>query len=797
MRVSYNWLKSYVNLDGITPETLAQSLTFAGLEVEGMERLAQGSNLVVGEVVERIPHPDSDHLNICKVDIGTEVLQIVCGAPNVAVGQKVIVALSGAVLPELTIQAGCIRGVESNGMICSLTELGVDKKHLEEDRVNGIEVLPESAVAGDKNPLGVLGLDDTIIELSLTPNRNDCLAMWALAKEVGAVLDREVSLPANLLDVREGKTTLKISSTTENCPYFVAKVVKKLTIKESPEWMKKALLAVGVKSINNVVDISNYVMLETGQPLHFYDIAKMPALEITVKDQLTTTYTALDGIEYKIESEDLMITSNGQPIGIAGIMGGDDSKIEETTTGIIIEAASFDRVAIRKTARRLNLQTEASIRFQKGIEPIAAQKAVDRSLQLLMELADAELIEETVIYGSNQYQPVKLETTTEFTNCLLGTELTEEEIVDVLHRLDFEPLLEEGKIQVTIPSYRTDIQYEVDLTEEIIRLIGYDKIPSTLPTMPTTIGSYVKNEKERYKIKEVLNGLGLTEVITYSLVSKEMIEAGVMPIGEVVELASPLSEERKYYRTSLLPSLVDVISYNQARSQENWGLFEVASVYDNDGNQQERLSMAISQTMTYSRWQKISVIGDFYIIKGRILSLLYELGFDEKRIFVKKNDVNTDLFHPNQSATIYIDRNLLGVFGRVHPKAQENYDISNCVLAELNLDVLYSSKPAKVKYTPIPKYPSVSYDIAFLVEEQVLTGDIIDLVKKTGGKLVSSAEVFDVYQGNNIPEGMKSIAVHIVYQSLEETLKDKDILPIQDKIIEALRKQFSIIYRDK
>ena len=798
MRLSYNWLKTYVDLEGVSVDELVNSLTFAGLEVEGVEQMATGSHLIIGKLLEVEKHPDSDHLHVCKMDIGNEVLQIVCGAPNVAVGQKVVVAQVGAKLPEIEIKQSSIRGVESRGMICSLAELGVDKKNLTEKQLSGIEELADDAIVGDENPLAFLGLDDISIEVSLTPNRNDCLAMWSMAKEVGAILDRKVTLPEVEGKSEIGtKTNLLIHSETEKCPVFVGKKIGKLTIKDSPEWMKKSLMANGVKVINNVVDISNYVMLETGQPLHFYDVAKLPAEEITVKDQLTGEYEALDGISYPIKKEDIMITSGGRNIGIAGIMGGEDSKIDESTQAIIIEAALFDRVAIRKTSRRLNLQTEASLHFQKGIEPLAPFKAVDRAVALLIELADAEFIEETVVYGNVDYKPTIIETNVAFHNRLLGTDFTEDQIVDVFRRLDFNPEVNGEVISVTIPSYRTDIHIEVDLTEEIIRLMGFEHIQSTLPVMESTMGSLAINEGKRKKVKDMLVGAGFNEIITYSLVSDDYLKNAVMPIGAPVTLANPMSEDRKYYRTSLVPAILDVIAYNQARSVDDWSFFEVASVYDNEGKQEERLSLAMSNKAVLSRWQNLTSIRDFYIMKGQLITMLKQMGFDEQRIFIKKNEINEMMFHPNQSAMIYIDKNLFGVFGTVHPKIQEEYDIDACILAELNLSALYQSKPASVKYKPISKYPSIYLDIAILVDDQVVAGDIVSTIRKTGGKLVSDVEIFDVYKGKNIPEGKKSLAIRVLYQSFEKTLTDADVQPVHDDIVKALQRNFAAIYRDK
>ena len=381
MRISRKWFNQFMDVQDLSIEEMAKRITDAGFEVEGIEHLSQGTNLVIGHVETCTEHPDSDHLHCTTVNVGNEVVNIVCGAPNVAAGQNVIVALPGAVLPGGEIKNGVIRGVESNGMICSLLELGVDPASLDDDQKSGIEVLPADAPVGNTDPLGYLGLDDEVLDIGLTPNRNDCLAAFNMAKEAGAILNREVKLPKyeGASDVGT-PSNLHVESTTSKCPLFYGKVINHLTIKESPKWMKELLAASGVKSINNIVDISNIVMLETGQPMHFYDAKSLPSQSIVVADGFDEEYTALDGVTYKLQPEDIVITNQGKPIGIAGVMGGDDSKILDTTDSIIIECAIFDHVAIRNTARRLNLSTEASVRYQKGIEPLASKKALDRSI---------------------------------------------------------------------------------------------------------------------------------------------------------------------------------------------------------------------------------------------------------------------------------------------------------------------------------------------------------------------------------------------------------------------------------
>lgn len=781
-----------MDLSDMSIEEIADKITSAGLEVEGITKMSQGSNLVIGYVMECKDHPDSDHLHVCLVDLGDTQVQIVCGAPNVAAKQKVIVATPGALLPGGEIKAGSIRGEVSNGMICSLLELGVDAHQLSEASKTGIEVLPEEAPVGHKDPLAYLGLDDEILDVGLTPNRNDCMSAWAMALETGAILKKEVHIPYQEGASNVGSPTkLKVASTTDKCPLFLGKVINSITIKPSPVWMRELLMAAGMKSINNVVDISNIVMLETGQPLHFYDIDAIPAQEITVKDQLTCDYTALDGVIYKVEGDDLIITSEANPIGIAGIMGGNDSKILDSTRGIIIEAAIFHHVAIRNTARRLNLGTDASIRYQKGIEPMATFKAMDRAVQLLIAYADAKELEETVQYGSNNYTPVTFVVNYERINKLLGTDFTEHEMISVLEDLHLAPEKKANDIQVVIPSYRTDLLIEEDIAEEVIRILGYDRLDSTLPTLPATVGELSKAQQLRRKYRSVLTTLGYHEAITYSLVGKESLQDSLMPQKEIVALASPMSEDHRYVRDSILPSLLQAIAYNQARALKDVALFEMSNVYGKN-HVEERLCVAVSGSLQKNRWQNYSLDVDFYTMKGLCESLLEVVGFDANRITFKPNTMDVEHFHPYRSAEVYLGKELLGLLGQVHPKMAQRYNIADTVALEINVEVILKNKASKVKFSEVSKFPTITRDLAFVVKEDIPVADIIKSIKKNGKlekeNIIQNVEVFDVYTGEHVEQGSKSIALSITFQSYVRTLKDQDINSIHERILETLKK---------
>jgi len=793
MRLSYNWLKEYVDLEGITPEELASRMTTAGLEVEGIEPLAQGTDLVIGEVLECWNHPDSDHLHVTKTRVGDrpeDVYQIVCGAPNCRAGLKVIVALPGAELPGGRIGAKPVRGQESNGMLCALFELGVDRKYLSEKQLSGIEELPADAPVGEKNVLKYLGYDDTILDVSLTPNRADCSAMWNMAKEVGAILHRTVTWPdyAGRSDCGE-PSSFRVATNTANCTCYLGKAVNHVKVGPSPKWMQEYLHASGMNSINNVVDISNFVMLETGQPLHYYDLAKLPAHEITVVDDIETTMTALDGNAFAIQKGDLLITTNGQPTGVAGIMGGEESMIDEKTGSIFIEAAQFNHASIRHTSIRLNLITEAAQRFTKGVDPLAMKKAMDRSIQLLQEYADASGIEATVQAGSDGYHPIAVKETLTHLNGLLGTSFSMEQVKEVLTWLDFKPEVNGEEVVSHIPSYRTDIERDADIDEEVISLIGYDVLESTLPQISATVGRLSPVQAERRVTRSALESCGLHEIVTYTLVGQTEIDHACMPLGNAIPLSMPMSEARKYIRTSLMNSVLQCVQYNEAHSNDRNHFFEISKVYAAGGMEEERLAVVLDGSLQEDKLRRISVPGDFYAMKGILLTWLQKLGYGEGRVRIRPNTTDTEHFHPYRSAEIVFGNTLLGVFGEVHPDFAASFDLKRVVYAELRLDPVFSAKASAVRFVELDRYPSVSRDIALVVSSEVSAQDLLDAVRKAGRKLVRSCEVFDVYEGEHIARGLKSIALHITYQAGDHTLKDEEITAVHQTILDQLKEK--------
>ncbi len=793
MKLSLNWLSKFIDIKDLTTEEIMDKAVKAGFEVEEVTKIGQGTNLVVGKVLTCNDHPDSDHLHLTTVDVGDEVLNIVCGAPNCRVGLKVIVAKDGAILPGGTIKKGVIRGQESNGMLCSLLELGVDKDLLDDNSYshNGIEELDDSFNVGDTDILAKLGYDDTILDMSIYANRPDCLAMFYMAKEMGAILRRPCKLPefAGASNVGE-ETNFKLELESKNCPHFLAKVVNSVTIKESPDWIKEILKSNGIKCINNLVDISNLVMLETGQPMHFYDLRSNPNRNITVKDDLDCDYTALDGVAYKIEKGDLMITSDGKPIGIAGIMGGDATKILDDTSSILIESACFDHAQIRRTSNRLGLQTEAAARYSKGLEPLAQIKAMDRAVELLIKYADAKDLEKTVEAGSDNYSPVVVKESLNHLNTLIGKNYSIDEVEEVIKALDFGFKTDGESFECTIPSYRTDILIREDIDEEICRLTDFDDLKSTLPLMPQTVGRLTVAQAMRRTIRNYFMYNGLSEVRTYTLVSENYKDNSLLVNGEAVKLLSPLSEDRKYIRTSLMSSLLETLSYNLGHYNSNVNIYEISSVYFND-HEEERLGVVLNGTYLNSEIKHVEMKSDFYILKGLVMGLLDKLGFEKGRVQVVENDLDDIHFHPGVSCLIKMNNKTIGILGKLHPTFEGKLKLKDTYYCELILDELINSKPSKTHAPIVNKYPSISRDISIVLSDDIKADELIKVIKKAGGVLVKSIKVFDIYKGEHIEDGFKSISLNIVYEDANKTLKASDIDVPHNKILEELNKKYN------
>ena len=785
MKLSTNFVKDYVDID-VDLKTLAEDMTGVGNEYDSAQKLINATNLVVGEVIECEMHPDSDHLHVCKVNVGNEILQIVCGAPNVRKGLKVIVALVGAELPgDFKIKAGKIRGVESNGMLCSIAELGLDSKFLKPEDKEGIHELPETAVPGE-DPIKLMGMDDGVIDFELTANRGDLLSILGMAYEIGAIYDKKVKdidLSYNQSN-EDINNSFKVNVKTDNCSIFLAKRVENVVIKESPTFIKNRLIASGIRPINNVVDISNYVMLEVGQPLHYYDADTLNGcLEVRMAEE-NEKLTTLDDVERTLSSEDIVISDGKKAIGLAGVMGGADTEITENTKNIMIESAIFDNVKIRKTSKEI-LRSEASNRFEKGLDPNRTYMAIERSCHLLEKYADAKIVGGLVKYDDTSLEDTKIDVSLEKVNRVLGTTISKEDVLDVFRKLAFETEVNGDKITVSVPKRRIDISIEEDLIEEVGRIYGVNNIEGKLPSLPLKQGSYNKTLRN---IRNKMIDLGLNETLSYILVNDKEATKYTTDDVEIVKLLDPMTEERNTLRYSMIPSLVKIYEYNKARSQKDVSIFEIGKgFYKKDEQYGENLKLCA--LMTGERYLSLkSKQVDFYDIKGVVEELLDYLGYGGRYSFVVKDELPQE-FHPYQTAQISVNNDIVGIIGKLHPNCTKD----NVYVLEINLDKLLEKKTGKMKYKEISKFPSVKKDLAVVIDKDITSEEIAKQIKKLAGNLLLGSKIFDVYTGENIEESKKSIAYSLEFGAADRTLTDDEINAILEKIIEGLEKQGAII----
>lgn len=788
--ISLNWVKDYVDIESEDLKELAVKITKAGINVEKVIT-NHIDHLVIGEVLECVDHPNSDHLHICKVNVGNEVTQIVCGASNVRAGIKVIVALPGAILPgNFEIKKGNIRGEESNGMICALFELGLEEK-TEENYNKGIHELDSNAPVGE-DPLKYLGLDDTVYELDVHKHRNnDCYYHIGFAYEIATILNKKVTLPN--LDYNEISDDINnhfsLSVETKKCPYYLAKMVKDVTIKESPDFIKKRLVSAGMRPINNVVDISNYVMLEYGQPMHFFDKNKLGD-KIVVRDAKEgEKITTLDGKDRILKASDIVIADGEKPVCIAGVMGGLNTDVDENTKDILIESAIFDAVSIRYTASNLNLKSEASIRYGKGLNYEYTMDAINRACHLLEKYADAKILTGIVMHDNIDKTPKVVEFKPRAINKMLGITISEEDMASELDRLDFKYTKDGDKFTCTIPNRRLDIEANVnDIAEEIGRLYGYQNLVSTLPKGEFKSGVYVGDVKYRKLISKRLRALGLNECKTYTLVSPDMAKLFNYENKNKIVLPNPMSVDKSVIRTTLIPSLLNIYDYNKARKVTDVCIYEISKTYDTNLTEDTKVSVLMKGNYLVNNWQNLRVKVDFYLVKGIVENLLDYLGLKNRYSFVV--DTIPDL-HPGISAKIILDREEIGVIGRVHPSLKKD----EIYVFELSMNKLIKQiKP--LKYKEASKYPSITKDMAFIVKKDVSSNDIQSIIKKVGGRLLTDIDVFDVYVGENVGDEEKSIAYTLTFSDPTRTLSDEEVTQLFRQIIEKVE-QTGAKLRDK
>lgn len=794
MFVSYKWLQEYVDLSGITAEQLAEQITKSGIEVEGIEKKSEGlKGVVIGHVLEKEQHPNADKLNVCQVDLGGESpVQIVCGAPNVDKGQKVAVATVGAVLPgNFKIKKAKLRGEESNGMICSLQELGIESKLIAKDYATGIFVFPNDAEVGT-DALAALGLDDEILELGLTPNRADAMSMLGVAYETAAILGREVKWPETAVKESEEKASDYISvkvETPEDNPLYMAKVIKDVKVGPSPLWMQTRLMASGIRPHNNVVDVTNYILLEYGQPLHAFDYDRLDSKEIVVRRaKADETITTLDGMERVLSTDHLVITNGRVPAAIAGVMGGADSEVKNDTKTVVLEAALFAGPVIRKASKDHSLRSEASSRYEKGVDPQRVKAAGERAAQLISQYAGGTVLAGAAEFNELKTEPNVITITLDKINGSLGTAMTEAEVETIFKKLQFSVSADQGTFTVTVPTRRGDIAIEADLVEEAARMYGYDNIPATLPKASLEPGHLTDYQLKRRKVRRVLEGAGLSQAVTYSLTSLYKASEYALEEREPVALAMPMSEERSRLRMSILPQLLEVLKYNTARQQDAAALYEIGSVFlAREGDlpeEREHVAGAVTGLWENHSWQGEKKQVDFFTVKGITEALFEALGLSG-RIEYRQSEAKG--MHPGRTAAVYLDGAEAGFIGQVHPTVQKELDLKETYVFELSFNKLAEARTEPVRYTTIPRFPSITRDIALVVAADQVAGDIEKVIKEAGGNLLKETSLFDLYEGERMEPGKKSLAFSLKYFDPERTLTDEDVTRAHEKVLAAVK----------
>lgn len=799
MLISNEWLKEYVTIDD-SVSNLAERITRTGIEVDDLIDYTKDiKNLVVGFVKSKEKHPDADKLNVCQVDIGEdEPVQIVCGAPNVDAGQYVIVAKVGGRLPGgIKIKRAKLRGERSEGMICSLQEIGISSNYIPKSFESVIYVFSESQVPGT-DALQALYLDDQVMEFDLTPNRADALSMIGTAYEVAALYNTKMTKPETTSNELELSANDELTVTIENedkVPYYSARVVHDVTIEPSPIWMQARLIKAGIRPINNVVDISNYVLLEYGQPLHMFDQDAIGSQQIVVRQANEgEKMTTLDDTERELLTSDIVITNGQTPIALAGVMGGDFSEVKEHTSNIVIEGAIFDSVSIRHTSRRLNLRSESSSRFEKGIATEFVDEAVDRACYLLQTYANGKVLKDRVSSGELGAFITPIDITADKINRTIGFDLSQNDIVTIFNQLGFDTEINDDVITVQVPSRRKDITIKEDLIEEVARIYGYDDIPSTLPVFEkVTSGQLTDRQYKTRMVKEVLEGAGLDQAITYSLVSKEDATAFAMQQRQTIDLLMPMSEAHASLRQSLLPHLIEAASYNVARKNKDVKLFEIGNVFFANGegelpDQVEYLSGILTGDYVVNQWQGKKETVDFYLAKGVVDRVAEKLNLE---FSYRRADI--DGLHPGRTAEILLENKVVGFIGELHPTLAADNDLKRTYVFELNFDALMAVSVGYINYQPIPRFPGMSRDIALEVNQNIPAADLLSTIHAHGGNILKDTLVFDVYQGEHLEKGKKSIAIRLNYLDTEETLTDERVSKVQAEIEAALIKQGAVI----
>ena len=796
MLVSYNWLKQYTNVED-NANALAEKITRGGIEVEGVEYLAEEiSNVVVGYVVSKEKHPDAEKLNVCQVNVGEEEnLQIVCGAPNVDAGQYVIVAKVGAKLPGIKIKKAKLRGVESQGMICSLAELGLSKSVVPKNYQEGIYVFETEQELGS-DVVEVLGLNDYILDLSITPNRADALSMRGLTYELGALYNNKVNFNDVEKEENYEATSLQVAIESDSCRNYVGQVVKNVEVKSSPLWLQTRLMNSGIRPINNIVDITNYVLLEFGQPMHAFD-KDLVGDKIVVRDAKEgEVLETLDGEERKLQTSDLVITDGTRAIALGGVMGGKNTEVSEETKNIILESAYFNPTTVRRTSAAHGLRSDSSARFEKGIDPNMQKAALARAVELILELCPNAVVESSVGVVNKEEEKV-VEITTSYINNYLGITLSTEEIVSILEGLSFTVEVTGENLIVKVPTRRPDISIKQDLVEEVIRIYGYDNLASTLPKFSkTTKGGLTYSQRMVRDLRAVYASLGFNDTINYSLVSEEEATEYTLEDHHKVRLLMPMTETHSTLRQSLVPGLLNTVQYNVARKQKDLKLLEIGRVFfgSGDDNIQPKETLYLSAALTgeerATKWLKESSTLDFFAAKGYLEVIFDRLGLDEKVTYKKSK---LEGMHPGRFAEVYLGEKRIGFIGEVHPQVADKLGLNTTYVFEINLDEVISESKVKPKYEEVTKYPEITRDIAMLVDVKDEYQNIYNVIESVNSKLITKVELFDLYVGAELLVGKKSLALTITYSDKQKTLTDEEVTAVHDKVLSALTEYGAII----
>ncbi|WP_206916478.1 phenylalanine--tRNA ligase subunit beta [Alicyclobacillus suci] len=803
MKVSYQWLSEYVDLRDMSPEQLAEALTRGGLAVDGIASRNQGvEGVVVGLVRDMEQHPDADRLHVCQVDVGQdELLQIVCGAPNVAPGQKVPVALPGAKLPgDKQIKRAKLRGVTSNGMLCSAVEIGLDTRLLPQNQTVGLYILPEDTEIG-ADIVQVLHLDDYVLDIDLTPNRSDCLSIRGLAYEIAALTGKQTTFPTDIdVTLPNEPSPIRVRIESDRCTRYDALVLTDLQAVPSPLWMQMRLLSMGVRPIDVIVDVTNYVMLEWGQPLHAFDAGRIADSTIVVRQaKAEETLVTLDGTERRLDDDMLVIADPEKAIGLAGVMGGENSEIHSSTTRVVIESARFDAPSTRRTGQKLGLRSEAQQRFEKGIDPAVVRTALLRATQLLVQLAGGQISGGVATATTDAESALAQRVPFSPNRCreLLGCDISDDMMHELFRRLGFTVVEDSENWMVNVPTRRPDIALAADLVEEVARLYGYDNIPSTLPLGPVTIGNRDARQRILEQVRNMLVTRGLFEVRTYAFTSPEAYAPLQLAEGNrlrnMIPLAYPMSDERRVLRTHLLPSLAEVARYNLAHRVDGGAVFEFGRTYEADAlpitqqpREREVVAMMWFGTLPDSLHERARPY-DFYDAKGAVEQILDGFG-----IVVQYERAQEPWLHPGRSAAIVCDGQRIGFVGEIHPTTAAGYDLSTTLYAELDVAQLVKRHTTSLLVESLPRFPGARRDLALVVNKDVLVGKMLECIDELRSKreILRFASVFDVYEGKGIGEQQKSIALALSFGADERTLTDAEIDEAVQEVLQVLEAQF-------